>query len=552
MKAKINALLIKAIDLLYKDNDFSIEIVKTKSEMHGDWSSNIAMIVAKKKGENPKELAQKIIKLITNEDWLEKVEIAGPGFLNFFLTKQGNLNYLKNLLRDKKLYFPFEESNKKNILIEYVSSNPTGPLHIGHGRGAAFGSALSNLLRKCGNKVTEEYYVNDQGLQTKILAESVHKKYLEKFNLDTSEIDDANFYKGEYIDELALKIKTQKKDLYLKIENESNFINYIVEEMMKDIKATLKNFQVKFDSFYLESFLYDSSKTKKTKVNEVLEDLKSEHSYNEEGALWFRSTKFGDDKDRVLIRSDNQETYFLSDIAYHKDKFLRGYDELINIWGSDHHGYLPRVKASLKALKLSPESLKTIFIQFVSLIRKGKKTSMSTRSGEFITLNQLINEVGVNAARFFYLAKKSDQALEFDMDLAISQDKNNPVYYIQYAYARICSLEKELKKREMTFDLNEGINNLEKLQNKSELEIISFLEAYKSIIEQCYKNYEVHPICFYLRDLASKFHSYYNSETIISDDQISKNEKFEILIKIKRKIKSRMKKLNIENKEKKK
>lgn len=550
MKAKINDLLIKAIDLLYKDNDFSIEIVKTKSEMHGDWSSNIAMIVAKKKGENPKELAQKIIKLITNEDWLEKVEIAGPGFLNFFLTKQGNLNYLKNLLRDKKSYFPFEESNKKNILIEYVSSNPTGPLHIGHGRGAAFGSALSNLLRKCGNKVTEEYYVNDQGLQTKILAESVHKKYLEKFNLDTSEIDDANFYKGEYIDELALKIKTQKKDLYLKIENESNFINYIVEEMMKDIKATLKNFQVKFDSFYLESFLYDSSKTKKTKVNDVLEDLKSEHSYNEEGALWFRSTKFGDDKDRVLIRSDNQETYFLSDIAYHKDKFLRGYDELINIWGSDHHGYLPRVKASLKALKLSPESLKTIFIQFVSLIRKGKKTSMSTRSGEFITLNQLINEVGVNAARFFYLAKKSDQALEFDMDLAISQDKNNPVYYIQYAYARICSLEKELKKREMTFDLNEGINNLEKLQNKSELEIISFLEAYKSIIEQCYKNYEVHPICFYLRDLASKFHSYYNSETIINDDQISRNAKFALLIGIKRTIKSGMELLDIETPEK--
>ena len=550
MKAKINALLIKAIEILYKDNDFSIEIVKTKSEMHGDWSSNIAMIVAKKKGENPKELAQKIIKLITNEDWLEKVEIAGPGFLNFFLTKQGNLNYLKNLLRDKKSYFPFEESNKKNILIEYVSSNPTGPLHIGHGRGAAFGSALSNLLRKCGNKVTEEYYVNDQGLQTKILAESVHKKYLEKFNLDTSEIDDANFYKGEYIDELALKIKTQKKDLYLKIENESNFINYIVEEMMKNIKATLKNFQVKFDSFYLESFLYDSSKTKKTKVNDVLEDLKSEHSYNEEGALWFRSTKFGDDKDRVLIRSDNQETYFLSDIAYHKDKFLRGYDELINIWGSDHHGYLPRVKASLKALKLSPESLKTIFIQFVSLIRKGKKTSMSTRSGEFITLNQLINEVGVNAARFFYLAKKSDQALEFDMDLAISQDKNNPVYYIQYAYARICSLEKELKKREMTFDLNEGINNLEKLQNKSELEIISFLEAYKSIIEQCYKNYEVHPICFYLRDLASKFHSYYNSETIINDDQISRNAKFALLIGIKRTIKSGMELLDIETPEK--
>ena len=547
MKDKIHELLASAINDLYSSKDLSIEIVKTKSEEHGDWSSNVAMIEAKKKGENPKELAKKIIDSITKEDWIEKIELAGPGFINFFLSKKANLRYLKEILDNKESFFPYEEKNKKNILIEYVSSNPTGPLHVGHGRGAAFGSALSNLLKKSGNEVTEEYYVNDQGLQTKILAESVHIKYLEKFNIDTSKIDDTNFYKGLYIDELASKIKSNKKDEFLKIKNEKEFVNLIINEMMLGIKETLNNFKVNFNSFFSESYLYDKQANK---VQDVLEDLKSDHCFEKEGALWFKSTKFGDDKDRVLIRSDNQETYFLSDIAYHKDKFNRNYDELINIWGSDHHGYLPRVKAAIEALKLNPENLKTIFIQFVSLIKKGKKISMSTRSANFVTLNQLLDEVGVDAARFFYLTKKSDQALEFDIDLAITQDKNNPVYYIQYAYARICSLEKELKNRGMKFDLKEGIDNLDLLENKSELEIVSSLEDYKIIIEQCCKNYEVHPICFYLRDLASKFHSYYNSETIIDEDQKLRNAKFTLLLAIKKTIKSGMNVLVIETPEK--
>ena len=547
MKDKIHELLASAINDLYSSKDLSIEIVKTKSEEHGDWSSNVAMIEAKKKGENPKELAKKIIDSITKEDWIEKIELAGPGFINFFLSKKANLRYLREILDNKESFFPYKEKNKKNILIEYVSSNPTGPLHVGHGRGAAFGSALSNLLKKSGNEVTEEYYVNDQGLQTKILAESVHMKYLEKFNIDTSKIDDTNFYKGLYIDELASKIKSNKKDEFLKIKNEKEFVNLIINEMMLGIKETLNNFKVNFNSFFSESYLYDKQANK---VQDVLEDLKSDHCFEKEGALWFKSTKFGDDKDRVLIRSDNQETYFLSDIAYHKDKFKRNYDELINIWGSDHHGYLPRVKAAIEALKLNPKNLKTIFIQFVSLIKKGKKISMSTRSANFVTLNQLLDEVGVDAARFFYLTKKSDQALEFDIDLAITQDKNNPVYYIQYAYARICSLEKELKNRGMKFDLKEGIDNLDLLENKSELEIVSSLEDYKIIIEQCCKNYEVHPVCFYLRDLASKFHSYYNSETIIDKDQKLRNAKFTLLLAIKKTIKSGMNVLVIETPEK--
>ena len=550
MKEKLSDLLKAVIDDLFDKDDLIPEIVKTKSEVHGDWSSNIAMILAKELQKNPNELAKKIISSLPDKKWIEKVELAGPGFINFFLTDLANLNYLKDLLKSEGSFYPFQEKTKKNILIEYVSSNPTGPLHVGHGRGAALGSSLSNLLKKSGNNVSQEYYVNDQGLQTKILADSVHKKYLEKFEIDTSKIDDTNFYKGEYIDELATKIKNRENDTYIELKDEKKFIDLIIKEMMKNIKTTLEEFKVNFDSFYSESSLYKELGSNQNKIQEVLKDLESEYSFKDEGAIWFKSTQFGDDKDRVLIRSDDQETYFLSDIAYHKDKFDRGYDEIINIWGSDHHGYLPRIIASIKALKLKSEKLKTFFIQFVSLVKKGQKTSMSTRAGDFVTLNELIEEVGVDAARFFYLAKKSDQALEFDMDLAISQDKNNPVYYIQYAFARICSLEKELKKRKMNFNIEDGINNLNLLNKKSELEIISFLENYKTIIEQCNKNYEVHPICFYLRDLASKFHSYYNSEIIIDDEENKRNAKFTLLLAVKKTIKSGMDVLMIETPEK--
>ena len=550
MKEKLSDLLKTVVADLFDRDDLLLEIVKTKSEVHGDWSSNIAMILAKELQENPKELAKKIISSLPDKKWIEKIELAGPGFINFFLTDVANLNYLKNLLENEESFYPYKEKTKKNILIEYVSSNPTGPLHVGHGRGAALGSSLSNLLKKSGNEVSQEYYVNDQGLQTKILADSVHKKYLEKFEIDTSKIDDANFYKGDYIEELSAKIKIQENDTYIELKDEKKFIDLIIKEMMKNIKMTLEKFKVNFDSFYSESSLYKKYGSNQNKIQEVLKDLKNEYSFKSEGAIWFKSTQFGDDKDRVLIRSDDQETYFLSDIAYHKDKFSRGYDEIINIWGSDHHGYLPRIIASIKALKLKSEKLKTFFIQFVSLVKKGQKTSMSTRAGDFVTLDELIEEVGVDAARFFYLAKKSDQALEFDMDLAISQDKNNPVYYIQYAFARICSLEKELKKRKMNFNIEDGINNLNLLNKKSELEIISFLENYKTIIEQCNKNYEVHPICFYLRDLASKFHSYYNSEIIIDDEEDKRNAKFTLLLAVKKTIKSGMDVLMIETPEK--
>lgn len=550
MKEKLGDLLKEVILDLFDRDDLFLEIIKTKSEVHGDWSSNIAMILAKELQENPKELAKKIISSLPDKEWIEKVELAGPGFINFFLTDLANLNYLKNLLESEGSFHPFQEKNKKNILIEYVSSNPTGPLHVGHGRGAALGSSLSNLLKKSGHDVSQEYYVNDQGLQTKILADSVRKKYLEKFKMDTSKIDDANFYKGEYIDELSEKIKNRENDAYIELKDEKKFTDLIIKEMMKNIKMTLKEFKVNFDSFYSESSLYKKLGSNQNKVQEVLKDFENEYSFNKEEAIWFKSSQFGDDKDRVLIRSDGQETYFLSDIAYHKDKFNRGYDEIINIWGSDHHGYLPRIIASIKALKLKSENLKTFFIQFVSLVKKGQKTSMSTRAGDFVTLDELIAEVGVDAARFFYLAKKSDQALEFDLDLAISQDKNNPVYYIQYAFARICSLERELKKRKMNFNIKDGINNLELLNKKSELEIISYLENYKTIIEQCNKNYEVHPICFYLRDLASKFHSYYNSEIIIDDDADKRNAKFALLLAVKKTISSGMDVLMIETPEK--
>ena len=306
MKEKISNLLKTVIADLFDRDDLLLEIVKTKSEVHGDWSSNIAMILAKELQENPKKLAKKIISSLPEKEWIEKIELAGPGFINFFLTDIANLNYLKDLLENEESFYPYKEKTKKNILIEYVSSNPTGPLHVGHGRGAALGSSLSNLLKKSGNEVSQEYYVNDQGLQTKILADSVHKKYLEKFEIDTSKIDDTNFYKGDYIEELAVKIKIQENDTYIELKDEKKFIDLIIKEMMKSIKMTLEKFKVNFDSFYSESSLYKKYGSNQNKIQEVLKDLKNEYSFKSEGAIWFKSTQFGDDKDRVLIRSDDQ------------------------------------------------------------------------------------------------------------------------------------------------------------------------------------------------------------------------------------------------------
>ena len=568
MKKDIQSLLEKTISKI-TENNISVEVLRTKSDIHGDWTSNVAMILAKDLKKNPRDLADEIISSLGSHNWLDKVEIAGPGFINFFLSNDASLSYLKKLIKSKDSYFPFVEEIPKKILIEYVSCNPTGPIHVGHGRGAAFGSALTNLLIKSGNNVIQEYYVNDRGLQSETLGLSVFLRYQELFGIEISFPEDC--YQGDYIKDTAIELKRSFQDKFLisdvdrflKIDESEemkkfinkNFkdfdllINFSIEVEIKKIRSDLEKFRVHHDTWFNESSLYKPPK--KSSFLKTSEKLKATDNLSiKDGASWFKSSDYGDEKDRVFIRENGEPTYFASDIAYHDSKYERGFDLLVNIWGADHHGYLPRIKGAVEALGLNKDILKTIFIQFVSLIRDGKLVSMSTRTGEFITLRSLIDEVGVDSARFFFLARKGDQSLDFDLNIATAEDKNNPVYYIQYAYARICSLEKELIKRGMNFDIEEGCENLLQLDQPQESEIISFIESYQDILEQSYRDLEIHPICFYLRDLSSKFHTFYNSEVIIDEDSKKRNAKFALLLAIKKTIKSGLDVLSISAPEK--
>ena len=483
---------------------------------------------------------------------MEKVEIAGPGFVNFFLTEEAQSFFLKNFLSND--LSSFKSKMPRKILIEYVSSNPTGPIHIGHGRGAAFGSALANLLRFTGDEVIEEYYINDRGLQTDVLALSVFLRYQELFKVKVDFPEEC--YQGDYIKECAFLAKEKFLDKYLakkdlKFTDQSNpldlinkiyivfpkfseFVDFCIHLQMDQIRGDLSKFKVHHNNWVSEKDLYEDSDDGSffEKIIKVLKN--NEFTYLQDEALWFKSKEFNDEKDRVLIRNNQDPTYFASDIAYHKFKFERDFDQLINVWGADHHGYIPRLNGALEALELDSNKLKTLIIQFVSLVRSGKNVSMSTRKGEFITLKELIDEVGVEATRFFFLARKSDQALEFDIDLAKKEDKNNPVYYIQYAHARICSLEKEVKKRKLIIDQNNGLDNLKLIAKENELDIINEIERFQDVLSQCRKDLEIHPLCFYLREIASKFHSYYNANKFIEDNKDLRDAKFALVFALKK------------------
>ena len=490
-------------------------------------------------------------------DYSEKIDVAGAGFINIYLKEDNFFSQIKNYALGNFNDLSVEKE-PKTILLEYVSSNPTGPIHVGHGRSAAFGSALANLLKAAGNKVTQEYYVNDRGLQAKTLGLSVFIR-MQELNNKIIKLPEG-CYAGEYIKDLAFKAQNQFKDKYIlkdtddlffetlnewfeyidsTYENFSELSNYVIDLQTDEIKKDLEVFQVEYDNWFNESSLYE-----KGLIQKSIKNLKNNEIEKKDGALWFKSTNYGDEKDRVLIRDNEEPTYFASDIAYHEDKFKRNYDEIINIWGADHHGYIPRVMASIESLGLDSRKLKTLLIQFVSLKEKGQKVQMSTRSGEFVELSQLVNEVGIDSARYYFLARKPEQALEFDIDLAKKTNKDNHVYYIQYAHARICSIKKELEKRKINFDLKASLKKLNLLK-ESEKEIISLVNGYPEIIEQCYKNNELHPLCFYLRDLSSKFHSFYNAEKIISEDKDYSDAKIALSTAIKEIINNGLKILGI-------
>ena len=547
MKEDIQNLLyeeIKSSNLKGVTKASQIEVFEPKNLEFGDWTSNICMKLAANSEDNPRQIAEKLIQNLAKKDWITKIEIAGAGFLNFYLTSEQKYIFIQECLEQEEPFL-IKGKTKQKILIEYVSSNPTGPIHIGHGRGAALGSALANLLFKAGSEVTQEYYVNDQGLQIETLGLSLLLNYL-SLGGDRIKLP-KECYQGDYLKTLASDLKKDKKNKYeftLPKKLPTNFDDWLIlakkelsdfEELGKfaltnildGIKTDLKEFNTFHDDFFFESSLFKDSK--KSEFHKTLNFLsKKDLSYNKDGAIWYKSTDFGDEKDRVLIRENEAPTYFASDLVYHKNKFDRKFDEMINLWGSDHHGYLPRINASLNGLGYDSKKLKTIFIQFVSLIRGKNKVAMSTRSGEFVTLKKLIDEVGVDAVRYFFLERRSDQTLEFDIELAKKKNKDNPVYYIQYAHARICSLMKELPERGFNYSNSEGFRALSSLSSDKENELVSQINSYQQTLERCFDKREIHSLCFYLRDLAAIFHSFYNSHPILDKDDNSRNARIAV------------------------
>ena len=563
MKDKIQESLQRITADLYNTSefnihDFVINIQDNKEKQYGDLASNIALILAKPLKRNPLELANEIREKFIIDDEIIKVEVAGPGFINFFLSKKSHGSVLNEIFI-KKDQFGTIKSNNKSVLIEYVSSNPTGPLHVGHGRGAVFGSVLSSLLQKAGFEVDEEYYVNDFGRQMNILSASLYIRYAQTFNEEIKMIK--NGYQGDYLISIAKNLKNNKSDsLYINdyainslLLNQSDedekftdqvinaiktglgdeFLyvkNFALKEILEIIKKDLLSFGVKHNQWFSESSLYDEKLDTASMVDKSINELETEgFVYEKEDALWFKSSEFEDDKDRVLKRGNGEYTYFASDVAYHLDKYDRGYDRIINVLGSDHHGYVPRVRAAMQASGRDINKLETVFIQFANLIRSGKKVTMSTRSGEFITLKELIDEVSSEAARFFYINRKSDQHLDFDLDLAKEQSKDNPLYYIQYAHARICSVLRKSKVNEKEI----STSGSDLLISDKEIEIQKLLRQYPSLIERAALASEPHLLCYYLRDLSSLLHSYYNSEKFLIEEQELMNSRLFLLSGVK-------------------
>jgi len=525
---------LKADSVIPSEHDVRLMFERTRQKEHGDFATNVAMTLAKVAQRKPRELAELIVAALPSDSLITQVDIAGPGFINVFVAQDAQLSVLTTIFEQGDAYGLAEPNSKQKIMVEFVSANPTGPLHVGHGRGAAYGDALARLLAAAGNTVEREYYVNDAGRQMDILAVSVWVRYLQACNIDIALPD--NCYKGEYVVVMGQELAAAHSDAYVvaasdiqavraDLEDEAAldatialakqtlgdtgfavFFERALSSILEDIKQDLSEFGVDYDTWYSERSLFDSGK-----IDAAISQLKeSGDVYEKGGAWWFRTTDYGDEKDRVVIRDNGQPTYFASDIAYHKDKLDRGFDLAINIWGSDHHGYIPRVKASMQALGLDSDKLKVLLVQFAVLYRDGEKLGMSTRSGEFVTLRQLRDDVGSDAARFFYAQRKSEQHMDFDLDLAKSQSNENPMYYVQYAHARICRIFKTAAERGIDTSAIQSAD-FSQLSGDHEQTLLTSLQRFSEIVNAAAANYEPHQITYYLRDLATAFHSYYNT-----------------------------------------
>jgi len=521
--------------LRFSAEELPLSIERPANPEHGDYASNIALQLSKRLRRNPRQIAEEIAKAsapaLAATGLFEPLTVAGAGFLNIRVKPEAKLEVIRQVLEHGKDYGRVKTEKEESIQIEFVSANPTGPLHVGHGRGAAYGDSLAKLLEFAGARVTREFYVNDAGRQMDILALSVWLRYLQMRNMDVPFPEEG--YRGDYVRDIAARLADEnlagKADFSGVLPDADAEIDRLIDlakrtlgdgwkrvhrfaldAMLADQREDLAAFRVSFDHWSSEQALHD-----KGLIDKALRLLQARgHLFEQGGALWFRSSAFGDVKDRVVRRENGQYTYFASDIAYHLDKFERGFDRVIDVWGADHHGYVPRVKGAIEAFGLDPGRLEIALVQFAVLYRNGEKVAMGKRSGEFVTLRELREEVGNDAARFFYVLRKSDQHLDFDLDLAKSESSDNPVYYVQYAHARVCSVFAQIEGWDFPKNLS-----LEPLKSDRELLLAQRLAEFPELILTAARERSPHSLAFYLRELAAEFHSYYNDERILVDDE---------------------------------
>ena len=567
VKEQLESLLSRALDALRAEglslpDTVAPQVARAKDRAHGDFASNIAMQLAKPAGLAPRAFAERLIAALPQAALLEKVEIAGPGFINFYVRESAVFDVVRQVLGAGEAFGRSAHGAGRKVMIEFVSANPTGPLHVGHGRGAAYGAAVADLLAAVGYHVHREYYVNDAGRQMHILATSIWLRYLELCGAQFA--FPSNGYKSTgYIYDIARRLQSEHGDAYAApidqvfhgvpadepqggdkelhidalIARAQELLGDVryryvfdlgLNEIIDDIRDDLEGFGVNFEHWYSERGLAERGA-----VNRAIEQLRERgHIYEQEGALWFRSTDFGDEKDRVVQRANGQITYFASDIAYHLEKYERGFERMIDVWGADHHGYVPRVKAALTALGYDPALLDVLLVQFAILYRGGERAQMSTRSGEFVTLRDLRAEVGSDAARFFYVMRKSEQHLDFDLDLAKSQSNDNPLYYIQYAHARVCSVMRQLEAKGLAHDRVRGEASVGRLELPAEAEIARQIGQFPELVLRAALACEPHQLVHYLRELASQFHAYYNGHQFLVDEAELRDARLNLILAV--------------------
>ena len=512
LKQEIQAAVLKA-GLAEAEQLPEVMIETPKDQAHGDYSTNMAMQLARMAKKAPRVIAEEILAHFDrSKASIEKLEIAGPGFINFYLDNSYLTKIVPVILEQKDEYGSSNVGNGKSVQVEFVSANPTGDLHLGHARGAAVGDSLCNIFAKAGYEVTREYYINDAGNQINNLAYSVEARYFQALGLEKEMPEDG--YHGKDIIELGKKLAAEKGSKYVEIDEQERFDifrQYGLDYELAKLKKDLEDFRVKFDVWYSETSLYENEK-----ILPALDQLREKgFIYEKDGATWFQSTAFDDDKDRVLIKNDGSYTYLMPDIAYHLDKLARGYDQLINIWGADHHGYIPRMKAAIEALGYEPGRLEVEIIQLVQLYKDGEKMKMSKRTGKAVTMRDLVEEVGLDATRYFFTMRSADTHLDFDLDLAVAESNENPVYYAQYAHARICSILRSADEKGFTFDQNAPVDIL---VSEKAVNLLKQLGDFPQMVADAAEKRMPHRVTQYIYELASVFHSFYNAEKVLNEE----------------------------------